>query len=224
MSLGGLARLHGMQLYYHPRSPYSHKVMIALAEKRVAFERVMIRPDDERLAKLTPLKKVPLLVLADGWKIPESTIIIEYLDAHFSTGTRLIADDRDLARQTRFHDRLSDLYITEPLMDLVFKRGDATAAHARLDALLTGFDDHLAKRTWIMSDAFTMADCSLIPGLRYARELHPFDRHKHVTAYFARALERPSVKGVFDEIAPHLGQTLQTSSHASMPSQPSTSS
>ena len=63
MSFGGRDRLHGMQLYYHPRSPYSHKVMIALAEKRVAFEPVMVRPDDERLAKLTPLKKVPLLVL-----------------------------------------------------------------------------------------------------------------------------------------------------------------
>ena len=60
-----------MQLYYHPRSPYSHKVMIALAEKRVAFEPVMVRPSDEHFAKLTPIKKVPLLVLADGWKITQ---------------------------------------------------------------------------------------------------------------------------------------------------------
>src|SRR6478609_6927711 len=134
-----------MQLYYHFRSPYSHKVLLALAEKRVAFEPVMIRPDDERLAKLNPLKKVPLLVLDDGWKIPESTIIIEYLDTHFSTGTRLIPDDRDQARQTRFHDRISDLYLTEPLMELLFKRGDADAAHARIDAMLTGFDDLFAK-------------------------------------------------------------------------------
>ena len=196
-----------MQLYYHPRSPYSHKVMIALAEKRVAFEPVMVRPDDERLARLTPIKKVPVLVLADGWKIPESTIIVEYLDTHFSTGTRLIPDDRDQARQTRFHDRIADLYIAEPLMALLFKRGDADAAHARIDAMLTGLDEHLSKRAWVMGDAFTLADCSLIPVLRYARELHPFDRYKHVTAYFARALERPSVKGVFDEVAPHFAKS-----------------
>ena len=207
MSFGGGRRLHGMQLYYHPRSPYSHKVMIALAEKRVAFEAVMVKPGDEKFAKLTPIKKVPLLVLADGWKVPESTIIIEYLDSHFSTGTRLIPDDRDQARQTRFHDRIADLYITESLMTLLFERGDAGAAHARLDAMLTGMDQNLAKRTWVMGDAFTMADCSLIPPLRYARELHPFDRYKHVAAYFARALERPSVKGVFDEVAPHLAKS-----------------
>jgi glutathione S-transferase len=207
MSFGCRDRLHGMQLYYHPRSPYSHKVMIALAEKRVAFEPVMVKPTDEQFAKLTPIRKVPLLVLADGWKIPESTIIIEYLDTHFSTGTRLIPDDRDQARQTRFHDRIADLYIAEPLMSLLFKRGDADAAHARIDSMLTGLDEHISKRTWVMGDAFTMADCSLIPTLRYARELHPFDRYKHVTAYFGRALERPSVKAVFEEIAPHLAKS-----------------
>jgi glutathione S-transferase len=196
-----------MQLYYHPRSPYSHKVLLALAEKRVAFEKVMVKPTDEHFAKLTPMKKVPLLVLADGWKIPESTIIIEYLDTHFSTGSRLIPDEPDRARQTRFHDRIADLYITEPLMSLLFKRGDATAAHDQIDAMLTGLDRHLASREWIMGQTFTMADCSLIPPLRYARELHPLDRYKHVTTYFARAVERPTVKDVFDELAPQLAMS-----------------
>ena len=201
MSFGEPVRLTGMQLYYHPRSPYSHKVMIAFAEKRVAFEPIMTRPDNERFAQLTPIKKVPLLVLDDGWKIPESTIIVEYLDGHFSTGTRLIPEDRDLARQTRFHDRISDLYVTEPLMSLLFKRGDADAAHTRIDAMLTGLDNHLAKRTWVMGESFTLADCAFLPALRYARELHPFDRYKHVTSYFARAVERPSVKAVFEEVS-----------------------
>lgn len=193
-----------MKLYYHPRSPYSHKVMIALAEKRVAHEAIMTKPSDEAFAALTPLKKVPLLVLDDGWKIPESTIIVEYLEGHVTTGTRLIPEDRDQARQTRFHDRIADLYLTEPLMTLLFARGDAEAAHTRLDAMLTGYEAHLAQRTWILGDPFTMADCALIPGLRYARELHPLDRYPHVAAYFARAVERPSVRGVLDEVARQL--------------------
>lgn len=207
MSLGGGRRLDGMQLYYHPRSPYSHKVLIALAEKSAEFVPVMIRPDDPQFAKLTPIRKVPVLVLDNGWKIPESTIIVEYLDTHVATGTQLIPDDRDLARQTRFHDRIADLYITEPVLSLVFKRPDPEAAHTRIDAMLTGLDEHLAKRTWIMGDAFTMADCSLIPTLRYSREVHPFERYRNVTAYFGRALERPSVKRVFDDVAPHLAMS-----------------
>ena len=164
-------------------------------------------PGHETLARLTPLGKVPLLVLDDGWKIPESTIIVEYLDTRVATGTRLIPDDRDLARQTRFHDRLADLYVTEPVVALHFQRGDQAAAHARLDTLFTGFDANLAKRTWIMGDAFTLADCSLIPALRYATQLHPFDKWRHLSAYFARASERPSVREVYDELAPHLAKS-----------------
>src|SRR5688572_18129698 len=100
-----------MKLYYYPLSRYSQKVLLALYEKQVAFTPIVLYPGnpDERaeLRKLTPLGKVPLLVLDDGWKIPESTIIIEYLDAH-AKGARLIPEDRDLARQTRFHDRIAD--------------------------------------------------------------------------------------------------------------------
>jgi glutathione S-transferase len=207
MSFRGRGRHHGMKLYYHPRSPFSHKVLIALREKRASVELVQAKPGDAELAKLTPLGKVPLLILDDGWKIPESTIIIEYLDTHVATGTRLIPEDRDQARQTRFHDRLSDLYVTEPIAALIFQRGDQAAAHARLDTLFTGFDAHLANRTWIMGDGFTMADCALIPGLRYAQQLHPFDKWKHLSAYFARTNERPSVRAVFDELAPILAKS-----------------
>lgn len=190
-----------MKLYFHPRSPFSHKVLIALAEKRAAFEPIVTRPDDPAFAALTPLRKVPLLVLDDGWRIPESTIIVEYLDAHVTTGTRLIPEDRDQARQTRFHDRITDLYVTEPLMTLLFGRGDADAARARLDAMFTGLEQHLGGRAWVMGDAFTLADCALLPALRYARELHPFARFERIAAYFARATDRPSVREVFAQAA-----------------------
>ncbi|MEZ4368032.1 MAG: glutathione S-transferase family protein [Kofleriaceae bacterium] len=193
-----------MKLYYHPKSPYSHKVMIALAEKGAAFEACAVKPSDPAFRALTPLAKVPLLVLADGWKIPESSIIVEYLDAHVDGGTRLIPAGIDLARQTRFHDRITDLYVTEPLMALLFGVGDAAAAHARLDALFAGYDDQLAKRAWVMGEAFSLADCALLPALRYARTLHPFERWPHLSAYAARGLERPSVKALFAELAPHL--------------------
>jgi glutathione S-transferase len=209
-----------MKLYYHPRSSYSQKTLIAFHEKRVPFTPVIVSLADAEgraeLAKLTPLGKVPVLVLDDGWKIPESSIIIEYLDTHYSTGPRLIPEDRDQARQTRFHDRIADLYVNESMSKLAFdamKPADrrdpegCAAARARLDAMFTGIDEHLAKRTWLMGDAFTMADCALIPSLGYCRRLHPFDRWKNLTAYANRAFERPSFVKVADELAPYLAKT-----------------
>ena len=53
-----------------------------------------------------------------------------------------------------------------------------------------------------------MADRSLIPALRYALERHPIDGYKHVGAYSARALERPSVQGLSDDVASHLATVV----------------
>ena len=78
------------------------------------------------------------------------------------------------------------------------------AARERLDAMFAGLDAHLARRTWLMGEAFTMADCALIPSLGYFRMLHPFDRWKNLSAYAARAFERPSYAKVQAELAPYL--------------------
>jgi glutathione S-transferase len=208
-----------MKLYYHPRSSFSQKVLLALHEKQIPFTPVVLNPGDptERaeLMRLTPIGKVPVLVLDDGWKIPESSIIIEYLDGRFSSGPRLIPEDRDLARQTRFHDRIADLYVNEPMSKIFFdglKPADKRdpdgvgAARARLDAMFAGLDEHLAKRTWLMGESFTMADCALVPSLGYCRTVHPFDRWKHLTAYAGRAFERASFQAVQAELAPYLAK------------------
>ena len=80
-----------MKLYYYPLSTYCQKVLIALYEKSVDFtpERVSLMDDAERDAyrKIYPLGKIPLLVLDDGHWVPESSIIVEYLDTHFSRRT-----------------------------------------------------------------------------------------------------------------------------------------
>jgi glutathione S-transferase len=207
-----------MKLYYHPRSSYSQKALLALYEKDVPFTPVVVTPGDAELSKVTPIGKVPVLVLDDGWKIPESSIIIEYLDTHFASGPRLIPEDRDKARQTRFHDRIADLYVNNPMSELFFEglkpererdEKKISASHERLDTIFAGIDEHLASgRTWIMGDSFTMADCSLVPSLGYCRMLHPFDRYRHLTAYANRAFERPSYARVQRELAPYLAKAM----------------
>jgi len=198
-----------MKLYYHPRSRYSQKVLIAFHEKQVSFTPVVLYPGDPddraELRKLTPIGKVPVLVLEDGWKIPESSIIVEYLDTH-AGGPRLIPEDRDRARQTRFFDRVADLYITESVGTILREANapDRVAqARERLDAMCTGIDSHLAGRTWLMGDDFTLADCSLISGIAHHRDAHPFERFKHLSSYLDRALQRPSVARVRAELDAH---------------------
>src|SRR5688500_7734270 len=146
-----------MKLYYFPRSTYCQKVLLAFYEKQAPFTPIVLYPgnadDRAELAKLTPLSKVPVLVLDNGWKIPESTIIVEYLDAH-TAGPRLIPEDVDLARQTRFHDRIADQYVTEAYRTIVSESDAPTRvakARERLDEMCAGPDEHLAKPRWLMA-------------------------------------------------------------------------
>lgn len=202
-----------MKLYYHPRSTYSQKALLAFYEKDVPFEREIITFGSPELKKLTPIGKLPVLMLDGGHKIPEATIIIEYLDSYFERGPRLIPGERDLGRQTRFYDRIGDLYVNESVSQIYFdsmkpaehRNGELMKSlHARLDAMFTGYDEHLSQRTWVMGETFTMADCALIPSLGYARMLHPFDRWKNLSAYANRAFERPSFLKVREDLAPYL--------------------
>jgi glutathione S-transferase len=147
--------------------------------------------------------------------IPESSIIIEYLDQRVPGGTRLIPADPDVSRRVRFHDRIFDLYLNNPCATIFFdglkpegQRNPGAVAEARetIEAVYAYLDDHLAKSTWAVGDAFSMADCAAAPALGYLRNLHPFASRPRITAYWNRLAERPSVVRVLDEAKPYLAK------------------
>lgn len=207
-----------MKLYYNPLSNYSQKVLMGFHEKGITYTPEIVSLMDPvaraAYAKINPLGKVPMLELADGYKIPESTIILEWAEQH-QRGTKLIPDDPDLARRTRFHDRLADLYLANPMGTLFFdgrKPPEAREpkrvadAHVTLDMMYRGLDMMLEKSSWIVGEHFTMADCSHAPPLNYLRMLKPFDEHRHLTAYANRLFERPSWQKVMEELGPALAK------------------
>jgi glutathione S-transferase len=204
-----------MKLYFHPLSTYSQKALIALYEKDIAFEREVLALFDPEVRaqykKLYPLGKIPLLVDRDKF-IPESSIIIEYLES-LGGKTRLIPEERETARKVRYHDRLADLYLDDPCVTVLLQnhrpeneRNPAAVEKAKetLDITLKYLDSHLAKRTWLVGETFTMADCAAAPPLGYLRNIRPFDAFPNVVAYWNRLAERASVRRVLDEAKPFL--------------------
>jgi glutathione S-transferase len=210
-----------MKLYYHPLSSYSQKVVMAFHEKGLTFEPSIVSLMDPNgkaeYKKINPLGKLPLFIDAknNNRKVPESSIIIEYLEKHYPSGTKLIPDDAELARQTRFWDRLMDHYINDPMSKIFFDgmrpegQHDTIGvkdAHDTLETMLTSLDGHLGNnnKTWLMGDTFSMADCAAAPPLAYCRMIHPFDSHKNVVAYANRLFERPSFAKCLEEAKPYM--------------------
>lgn len=204
-----------MKLYYNPLSTYSQKALIALYEKGIAFEPhvVDLFSPEGRAAfeKVHPLGRVPFLKARDDWDVPESTSIIEYLEDEFPGTPRLIPPGGGVAaRQVRFMDRMADLYLNEPIVELLFQKvgfrakDEARAERMRKFATFSyrAMDQQLANRTWLCGDSFTMADCAAIPPLFYASIPLPFDEYPNLLAYWKRAKERPSYAKVRAEFEP----------------------
>jgi glutathione S-transferase len=207
-----------LKLYYHPLSSFCWKVLIALYENDTPFTPVMVDLGNEAeragLLKLWPVGKFP--VLRDEAKdrvIPESSIIIEYLDNHYPGRTRFIPADTDLARPTRLRDRFYDLYVHLPMQKVVGDRlrppGNndpfgVEETRARIESCYGMIDKEVAKRTWAMGDNFSIADCASAPALFYGNMVVPFgDAHKNLTAYFERLKARPSFARVLKEAEPY---------------------
>jgi glutathione S-transferase len=204
-----------MKLYYNPLSTYSQKVMIAFNEKGIAYtpEVVNLMSPEARAAyeQINALGKVPFLVADDGRPVPESTIIIEFLEDRFPNTPRLIpAGDSEAARQVRFIDRLADLYYNDQVVELQFQhlgmraKDQDRAARARkyIDHSYARWTERLAKQPWLCGEKFSMADCAVIPVMFYAQTVAPFSDYANVVAYWERAQQRPCYAKVKAEFEP----------------------
>lgn len=205
-------------LYYHPLASYCHKVLIPLYENATAVEPVVVDLGDAEssaeLLKAWPVGKFP--VIEDTGRdaiVPETSIIIEYLDQFYPGAQRFIPADPDEAREVRLWDRFFDLYVSTPMQKIVADRlraADTTddygviEARVNLDGAYDMLEKQLAKHAWAAGETFSMADCSAAPALFYAECVHPFTPNYPVmSAYFDRLMSRPSVKRVLEEAKPY---------------------
>jgi glutathione S-transferase len=208
-----------LTLYFHPLSSFSQKVLIALYENDTPFEPHVVNFGDDtsrrEFFELWPIGKIPVLV--DGardWTVPETSIIIEYLDQHYPGATRFIPADSDLARQMRMRDRFFDLYVNVPMQKIVGDRLRAEGQHdpfgvdeARklLATALELVDGAMGSKQWAAGAEFSMADCAAAPALWYANEVQPFaEKHPHAYAYLQRLMARPSFARALREAEPYL--------------------
>jgi len=203
-----------MKFYFHPLSSYCWKVLVALYEKGVAFEPILVNLGDPAEAaaftKLSPMRKMPSIVLGDE-VVNESSIQIEWLDG-LAGGAQLLPADPKQALDVRSWDRFLDLYIHNLIQRIVGDRlrpADKRDAYgvaenkAQLRIALDVFEKHIAGRTFVSGNAFSLADCSAAPALFYANKVLPFETsHPATAAYLKRLSERPSFARVLQEAEP----------------------
>ncbi|ESX68784.1 glutathione S-transferase family protein [Mesorhizobium sp. M0815] len=207
-----------LTMHLHPLASFCWKPLIALYENGTPFTSVVVDLGNEQsrvaFLKLWPLGKMPVLRdEALDRTVPESTIVIEYLNAYYPGPAELIPADVDLARQTRLADRFYDFYVQEPMQKIVGDRlrpegktdpFGVEQARAQLRSSYAVIEQDMQSRTWAVGGSFTMADCAAAPALFYANKVEPFgDKYPAVRRYHDRLLRRPSVARVIEEAQPY---------------------
>jgi pyrimidodiazepine synthase len=177
-------------LYDAARCPYCARVRVVIAEKRLSYDAVEIDLADRPgwLYEKNPLGKVPVLEEEGGLILPESAVIMEYLDERFPEPPLWPADpaERALGRLwlQRFDERLGDDYYAR-------RRGD----QSRLEDRLAQLDGALAAQPYLSGRAYGLADIGYLPWILRARvnlgvDLDPYES---LSAWLGRLNGRPAV-------------------------------
>ncbi len=209
-------------LYSGPLSLFSRKVEIALREKGLAFERIMVPfnqttgydPKHPEVVAINPKRQVPVLN-DDGIVLYDSTVILEYLEDAYPQPPLL-----PLCPGARARCRLDELYADEimlqalkPLMHRTSppstdqtrrfaQETDALIAENALTSHYAVLEDRLAGREFF-GDAVSVADIALFMSVLFSLRLGgpslaPFEG---LSRWFERLKLRPAFTQAAVEIA-----------------------
>ena len=197
-----------MKLTFSPASPFARKVRIAAIElgliDRVELVPTTVAPGqhDDEYSRITPLKKLPVLILDNGDVILDSYVIVEYLDELAGSG-KLIPSSGPLKWKVK-----SDHSMLQGMLDsMLLCRYERMTRPQALQ--WQGWADDHWNRAWrgmarfngkpeVLSRPLDIVQIALTCVLGYADFRYPDcgwrKAYPHLDAFHARMLERPSVK------------------------------
>ena len=195
-----------MKLYSGPLSMFGAKAEIALREKGLDFELVMVpfdmtalySPTHPEVLRINPKGQVPLLELADGTRLSEGPVILQFIGDR-AGASALLPPPGTLARY-RLQEWLN--YITSEL-----HKSFTPLFHAALDApakatlaagllkKLQWLDDAMGDRPYLTGSDFTVADAYLFVVLGWAKFVQlDLGGLSRLQAFQARVGQRPAVR------------------------------
>jgi len=159
-----------MKLLASLASPYTRKVRIVLAEKKIDcdMELVDVNPVENPVNAHNPLGKIPALVLDDGSALYDSRVIAEFLDGK-SPISRLIPEDlRDRVAVRRWEalaDGVLDAGLLVRYESMRDKKEQSRAWSekqlARIRRGMAQMASELADKQWCHGERYSLADIAL---------------------------------------------------------------
>lgn len=163
-----------MHLISLPVSPFAARVRLAIHAKALDVEIAPPPagwPNNRQFRDISPMGRVPVLILEDGEAIWESAVILEFLEDHFPSTRPLLPNDALVRARARLLVRHADLYLMPPMVALAQPHQEP-AASRQVERLIEGLSvlaDLIDGGPYAVDDRLTIADCALAPALFAAR-------------------------------------------------------
>ncbi len=205
-----MRKIHGVNL-----SPFVRKARVALIEKGLDYELVPVFPGsaDPEFRKISPLGKVPTYE-EDGWTIPDSSVIIAYLERVHPQPALYPADPKDLAKAL-FLEEYADTKLLEATVPFFVQRvvnpkflnqeSDESAIEAAIaaqDEIFGYLEGQIRDGAALVGGRFSVADiavCTQFATMAHGGGTIDAARWPGLASYVATILARPSFKAVIEE-------------------------
>ncbi len=189
------------QLISHHLCPYVQRAVIVLQEQEIPFKRrnIDLANKPEWFLKLSPLGKVPLLLVDDDTVLFESAVIAEYLN-EVSNGKMLAKDALLKARQRAWVEFASSSIVN---IGQIYNAPDDETFNAAYESLgdkWKTLEANLATGKWFGGNDFSLVDAAFAPVFRYFDVIEPltgidfFKDVRKVRRWRANLATRPSVR------------------------------
>ena len=159
-----------MKLLSSPASPYTRKVRIVLAEKKIEceLETVDVAPAENPVNTHNPLGKIPTLLMDDGTALYDSRVIVEFLDGK-SPISRLIPEELRDRIAVRRWEALADGVLDAGLLvryESMRAKEEQSKAWtekqlSRMKRAMVLMSADLADRQWCHGERYSLADIAL---------------------------------------------------------------
>ncbi len=200
-----------MKLIGSLASPYTRKVRVVLAEKKIDYEFEIDNPwkADAVTPKFNPLGKVPVLVLDDGSSIYDSRVIVAFLDGA-SPLSRLIPGEPRERVEVRRWEALADGVLDAGVTARLENQREAKLRNTawidrqlgKVRSGLTALDAELGEKPWCAGNGCTLADIAVGVCLGWLDFRYPKMDWRKDHANLARHLAKLSERASFQDTMP----------------------
>lgn len=198
-----------MKLFYTDNSPYARKVRIVASHKQIELdlEKVVLADPASPISDYNPLGKVPVLILANGEILYDSSVIVEYLDATTPVG-RLIPEDRMLKTKVKRWEALADGICDAAVAIMLEQRRPEDKQDMSIIAKQQGkvirglrtIEGELGDAVWCVNGHYSLADIAVgcmigYVSVRLQDEIHFEKDYPNLMRLHKVMLEKPIFAG-----------------------------